>query len=51
MSKHLLVLSAAILSSALAALAVGTATDIDWPAPGPTVVGAFGPVGEEIDWP
>ncbi|MFF1360772.1 hypothetical protein [Streptomyces sp. NPDC058297] len=48
MPKHLLLLSAAILSSALSALAVGVNFDIDWPAPQSVVVTAS---AGDIDWP
>jgi len=48
MPKHLLILSAAILSSALSALAIGVSSDIDWPAPRPVVVTAS---AGDIDWP
>ncbi|MFI8106533.1 hypothetical protein [Streptomyces sp. NPDC086023] len=50
MPKHLLLLSAAILSSALTVLAIGLQTDIDWPTPGPAIVVAAD-AGEDIDWP
>ncbi|MGW1617783.1 hypothetical protein [Streptomyces sp. NPDC002172] len=48
MPKQLLLFSAAILSSALTALAIGVNSDIDWPAPRPVV--ATAPAGD-IDWP